>query len=345
MKTRVLLVVAVPALALAGCIGNLAGSVDGTPGEATPPGAGPGPTDPLPPPPFEAVSPAAAAAKVKDVLTGLPLAGDELAAVSDDRAALRGLIDAWMGLPQFKEKMLEFWKSAFQQTQLDVTDLDEQLRLDSADVNRADQRRMLTSVEESFTRTVMALVDEGRPFTETVTTTRFMLNLPLMVALSYMDAAPRNDTGRAVASGFWLMNKYGGQSFRMTMVTGLDPLTGARRQHPHRGDAEPRQPELHEVELPAARSGPLHALRRAGDGDGDPRLRARVRGAVRQPRRLPGRAQRALAVHRRRLEHLAHGGDPAAPRRRGAHRLLGPGQAARPRHHASWCWPCRGSGS
>ena len=68
-----------------------------------------------------------------------------------------------MGLPQFKEKMLEFWKSAFQQTQLDVTDLDEQLRLDSADVNREDQRRMLTAVEESFTRTVMALVERGPP--------------------------------------------------------------------------------------------------------------------------------------------------------------------------------------
>jgi hypothetical protein len=95
-----------------------------------------------------------------------------------------------MGLPQFHDKMIEFWKSAFQQTQLDVTDLDEQLRLDSADVNRDDQRRMLTAVEESFARTVWALVAQGRPFTETVTTTQFMLNVPLMVALSYMDAAP-----------------------------------------------------------------------------------------------------------------------------------------------------------
>jgi hypothetical protein len=245
MKNRVLLVVALPALALAGCIGNLAGSVNGSPGETPPAGAGPGqPTDPLPPPPFEAVSPAAAAAKVKDVLTGLPLAGDELAAVTSDRAALRGLIDAWMGLPQFKDKMTEFWKSAFQQTQLDITDLDEQLRLDSADVNREDQRRMLTSVEESFTRTVMSLVDAGRPFNETATTTSFMLNVPLMVALSYMDAAPRNDTGRAVASGFWLMNKYGGQSFRMQMVTGLDPLTGVVTSIPIEETLNPASPNF-----------------------------------------------------------------------------------------------------
>jgi hypothetical protein len=227
MLTRVLLVSV--AVFATGCIDGLSGKVSG--GDSQPPAGSPAPTpgqptDPSPPPPFETVSPAASAAKVKDILTGLPLAGDELAAVSDNRAALRALIDTWMALPQFKEKMLEFWKSAFQQTQLDITDLDEQLRLDSADVNREDQRRMLTSVEESFTRTVWELVAQGRPFTETVTTNKFMLNVPLMVALSFMDAAPRNDTGRAVPGGYWLMNKYGGQSFRMQMVTGLDPLTG-----------------------------------------------------------------------------------------------------------------------
>jgi hypothetical protein len=245
MKNRVLLVVAVSTLASAGC-SKLAGSVIPPGGSPENPGGGPpsSPSDPLPPPPFEAVSPAASAAKVKDILTGLPLAGDELTAVSNDRAALRALIDGWMALPQFKEKMLEFWKSAFQQTQLDVTDLDEQLRLDSADVNREDQRRMLSAVEESFTRTVLALVEAGRPFTETVTTTRFMLNVPLMVALSYMDAAPRNDTNRAVPAGYWLMNKHGGQNFRMTMVTGLDPLTGVVTQIPIAETLNPASPNF-----------------------------------------------------------------------------------------------------
>jgi hypothetical protein len=246
MRTRVLLLVSVAGLAT-GCIGNLGGKITG--GESSPPGGSANPTpgqpgEPLPPPPFEPVSPAASAAKVKDLLTGLPLAGDELGAVGENRAALRTLIDSWMALPQFREKMLEFWKSAFQQTQLDITDLDEQLRLDSADVNREDQRRMLTSVEESFTRTVWEMVQQGRPFTETVTTTRFMLNLPLMVALSYMDAAPRNDTGRAVPSGYWLMNKYGGQTFRMTMVTGLDPLTGVVTPIPMEESLNPASPNF-----------------------------------------------------------------------------------------------------
>ncbi len=248
VNTRVLLAVAIPALALGGCIDKLGGKVTGgeskpPAGSTPPPGVGQ-PGDPQPPPPFEPVSPAASAAKVKDLLTGLPLTGDELAAVSSNRASLRGLIDAWMGLPQFRDKMIEFWKSAFQQTQLDITDLDEQLRLDSADVNRDDQRRMLTAVEESFARTVWELVAQGRPFTETVTTTKFMLNLPLMVALSNMDAAPRNDTGRPVPAGYWLMNKYGGQSFHMTMVTGLDPTTGVVTPIPMEETLNPASPNF-----------------------------------------------------------------------------------------------------
>ena len=137
------------------------------------------------------------------------------------------MVDGWAQTPQFKERMFDFFKRSFQQTQLDITDLDDQLRLNSANLNRADQLKMLKSVEDSFPRTVMALLEEKRPFSETVTTTRFMMNVPLMVAMSYMDAAPRNDTGRVVSGGFWVMNKFGGpMMFKLQMVTGLDPVTG-----------------------------------------------------------------------------------------------------------------------
>jgi hypothetical protein len=181
---------------------------------------------PMPPPPYEPISAAAAAAKVKDLLTGLPLSDDELRTAAGGRNGLKTLIDGWMTTPQWKEKLFDLGKQAFQQTQLDITDLDDQLRLDSANVSTADQRKMLDAVEASFPRTMMALVEEGRPFTETVTTTRFALNVPMMVSLAYMDAAPRGDTGRQVTAGYWLMNKYGGAMFKMQMVTGLDPVTG-----------------------------------------------------------------------------------------------------------------------
>jgi hypothetical protein len=182
---------------------------------------------------------------VKDVLTGMPLNDEELTAVTADRGALGPLIDRWAQTPQFKDRMFDFFKRSFQQTQLDITDLDEQLRLNSADLNRADQLRMLKAVEDSFPKTVMALLDEKRPFTETVTTTRFMLNLPLMVALAYMDAAPRNDTGRLVASGFWVMNKFGGaQMFKLQQVTGLDPLTGVVTPIPFEDTVNPASPNF-----------------------------------------------------------------------------------------------------
>ena len=60
-----------------------------------------------------------------------------------NRAALPGLVDAWTQTPQFRERMFDFFKRSFQQTQLDITDLDDQLRLNSANLNRADQQRML----------------------------------------------------------------------------------------------------------------------------------------------------------------------------------------------------------
>jgi hypothetical protein len=206
------------------------------------------PTPPPPPPPYEALPPASYGAKVKDALTGLALTGEELAALTAAKGApgpLQQLIDGWMQTPQFRERMFDFFKRSFQQTQLDISDLDDQLRLNSADLNRTDQQRMLKAVEDSFARTVMALLEEKRPFTEAVTTTRFMLNIPLMVALAYMDAAPRNDTGRVVSNGFWVMNKFGGaQMFKLQQVTGLDPVTGLVTPIPFEETINPASPNF-----------------------------------------------------------------------------------------------------
>jgi hypothetical protein len=50
----------------------------------------------------------------------------------------------------FRDKMLEFFKKAFQQTQIVPADLDDQLQLASGGINNNDQRAMVRSVEESF---------------------------------------------------------------------------------------------------------------------------------------------------------------------------------------------------
>jgi hypothetical protein len=236
------LVVVLALATLAACHGSIGGDRPGggpITGTNDPPG---GPAKPNPPPPYEAISARAYASKVKDLLTGLPLDDAELQAVTANPQALRGLIDTWMTNLAFRDKMIEFFKKAFQQTQIVAADLDDMLQLASGGINGNDQRAMVRSVEESFARTALSLVDERRPFTETVTTNRFMLNVPLMVALSYMDAAPQNDVGRPVQAGYWLANKFGGKSFKFTQTVNADPVTGAPRPIPFEETINPASP-------------------------------------------------------------------------------------------------------
>jgi hypothetical protein len=233
------------ALVAASCHGSImAGDKPGAPiGGTTSPG---NPNDPpaMTPPPYEPIAARAYASKVKDLLTGLPLDDAELAAVNANPEALRGLIDGWMQNVAFRDKMIDFFKDAFQQTQISPTDLDDQLKLASNGVSASDQKAMVRSVEESFARTAMNLVDERRPFTETVTTTRFMLNVPLMAALAYMDAAPQDDVGKPVQAGYWLMAKYGGKNFKFVQTTNTDPVTGLSTPIPFEQSIDPASPNF-----------------------------------------------------------------------------------------------------
>lgn len=151
-------------------------------------------------PPFEPVSPAAYTAKVKNLLTGLAPTDAELMAVTADPAALAGLIDQWMATPAFDAKMLQFFQQSFQQTQLTIASFSDQL---SGDTLRFDSNNnsllFVKSARESFARTVLQLIKEGRPFTEVLTTNRYMLNPPLMAYMAYHDSLSINDKG-AVSS-------------------------------------------------------------------------------------------------------------------------------------------------
>src|SRR5436305_5442418 len=142
---------------LAACHGSIGqGQAGGGPSAGNtnnPPG---GPPVVTPPPPYEAISPRAYASKVKDLLTGLPRDDGELQAVSANPQALRGLIDTWMTNVAFRDKMLQFFKNAFQQTQIVPADLDDMLKLASGGINNNDQKAMVRSVEESFARTALS---------------------------------------------------------------------------------------------------------------------------------------------------------------------------------------------
>ena len=146
--------------------------------------------------PFEPIAPAVYVAKLKNVLVGLPPTDDEVKAVTADPSALSGLIDQWMALPQYSEKMLTFFELAFQQTQISINDLADQTYPRQAVVNGSTRLLLTQNVKQSFARTVLELVAEGKPFTEAITTRRFMMTPALMELYAYLDAWQVDDAGK-----------------------------------------------------------------------------------------------------------------------------------------------------
>ncbi|XYI01047.1 hypothetical protein ACMHYB_15365 [Sorangium sp. So ce1128] len=151
------------------------------------------------PPPASFAAPSAYTAKVKNLLTGEAPTNEEVEAVTRDPSALRGLIDGWMGQPEYRGKMIEFFKQAFQQTQITWDRFDEQVGHTMRFMNPTVRARMTHSAEISFALTALELIDEGRPFTEVLTTERFVLNPPLMALLAYLDGVVLDDQGEVAS--------------------------------------------------------------------------------------------------------------------------------------------------
>jgi hypothetical protein len=199
-------------LAPLGCTGRLdvppagvGGSPDGGPG-----GDGGAP--------FEALAPAAAVAKVKNLLTGLPPTDAELAAVAADPAALQGQVALWTQTPQWTAKLRTFFASAFQQSQTTADEFQDQL---GATVLARLDGRLLANFRESFARTAVELVAEGRPFTEVLTTRRFLLTPRLAASYAYLDALAVSDSS-TTADLFAKANP--GFSFTLTAQRGPIPI-------------------------------------------------------------------------------------------------------------------------
>jgi hypothetical protein len=220
MRIRTLVWLAASALAcwgLTSCRGNIGtpgapGGPGNPPGETTgsaagmgaPPatgvgGAGGADTDLPPPVVFEAVGPESYTAKVKNLLTGLPLTSAELTAVTADPKALRGLIDQWMALPQFQTKMLVFFRNAFQQAQVDGSTLLDQLGGRGIGSNGQTLQRLVVDIQESFARTAWQLVATNKPFNGTVDTHTYMVTTALASFLAFLDDRYVDDNGRAAS--------------------------------------------------------------------------------------------------------------------------------------------------
>jgi hypothetical protein len=145
---------------------------------------------------FAPVPPAAYVAKVKNVLLGLAPTDDEVEAVSADPAQLKALVATWMQQPEYAQKMLRFFELAFQQTQISEADFADQAYPRNLIINSALSPGLVQNAQESFARTVLELVSEGRPLTEALTTRKFMLTTALKEVYAFLDAWEVDDAGK-----------------------------------------------------------------------------------------------------------------------------------------------------
>ncbi len=181
MRTRIASAVAV---LLAACSGEIGPNTGGD-------GSGSGI-------PFEPVAPSAYVPKVKNLLTGLAATDAEVAAVVADPNALKGLIDQWMQAPEFETRMEDFFRNAFQQNNVSLADLGTNLGggVNFTQMNNNYRARLERTLMDSFPLTVWELVKQGRPFTEALTTNRYMLTTAQLAMLEYSDERPTDDANK-----------------------------------------------------------------------------------------------------------------------------------------------------
>lgn len=121
--------------------------------------------------------------KVKTLLTGSAASTDEVAQVVANPGALRDLVGTWLGTPEFEPKLGDFLRVALQQKL--VGSLDSQfnrLRGNPLRLNALKQ-----NLQESFVRTATAIVQEGRPFSEVLTTRHWAVTTATLSALAYLE--------------------------------------------------------------------------------------------------------------------------------------------------------------
>jgi len=133
-------------------------------------------------------------AKVKTLLTGLPLDDVELQALTADPTLLKAMIEGWLSLPEAGRVLERFFMTAFQQTGGDNASLFNLLGRNNTAVgvysNPASPRAdvmLNANFSESFARTVALMVEEGRPFSDVLSTDEFMMTTAQMAFLAFTD--------------------------------------------------------------------------------------------------------------------------------------------------------------
>ena len=239
-----------PALLLCACSQKPAGaekpwmslsSDAGAAAGASGPAAGSGGQRALPPArgdsrePFSSELAYSSARKVKTLLTGLAVTDEEVSKLeADGQVGLKQLIHGYVNdaatQEAFRDKMLVFFRNAFQQAGfLPAEDFKFQLLQNGGfdfaggarSVGDDAYPRLVQSIEDSFALTAWALVQEGRPFSEVLTTQRFMLTTALKTLYLQIDAPNDRATGRNAPQPLAWKVDYSGKAIPLS--ESLDP--------------------------------------------------------------------------------------------------------------------------
>jgi len=231
------LLMGVPASACesGGAGGGAATDSGGTEGGGTDSGGTHGDTDGLDPDrPFEPPTTQTALYKVKTFLIGIAPTAEEYASYAADPGVLPGLIDSWMARPEFEPRAKEMLSFMFQQRAAS-DDIGLMMREQNTDILQQREGRGGVDLEgpmrESWALTAWDIINEDRSFTDVATTRTFYMNVPLMMAMAYVDSTPRDDTNAYVNGFSWLETQHPNLEVRYTQTeqipfsASIDPLS------------------------------------------------------------------------------------------------------------------------
>jgi len=206
LRRRIATLAAVTLIALGACGKNGASSPGGSGGNAAAGGAagagamggggdggGAGGTTAVA---FQPVSPYVYVAKVKNLLLGLPVTDAEVNAVIADPAQMKALIAAWMQQPQYVAKMQRFFELACQQTQVSASDFSDQSYPKQIGINAGTIPLLVQNAQESFARTMLALLEAGQPLSAGMTTHQLMMTTALKELYAFLDVWEVDDAGK-----------------------------------------------------------------------------------------------------------------------------------------------------
>lgn len=137
--------------------------------------------------------------KVKTLLTGMAMTKSELEALEDNPDVLASMIDTWIADPKAEDVFRRFFMMAFQQDQVTGEGLTAMTNMNNTSWGRYDATRedltplLIDNLEQSFARTALRLMREGRPFNEVATTDQFEMTTALMMFYGYLDHRHVND--------------------------------------------------------------------------------------------------------------------------------------------------------